>query len=63
MKQIEVGDISLHQMNRLKNMRGDLFVGDFFKNVPFAPKRYFLLLMFPVKKLKGEILTTNVCNF
>ena len=63
MKQIEVGDVSLHQMNRLKNMRGDLSVDDFLKNVPFAPKRYFLLLMFPVKKLKGEILTTNVSNF
>ena len=63
MKQIEVGVISLHEINRLKKMRGDLTVDDFFKNVPFAPKRYFLLLMFPVKKLKGNLRITNVSNF
>jgi len=41
-------------MNRFKDMRGDLSVGDFFKNVPFEPKRYFLVFNVPSEKNRRE---------
>ena len=54
MKKIGVGEVSLHQMNRFKDMRGDLSVGDFVKDIPFEPKRYFLVFNVPSEKTRGE---------
>ena len=54
MKKIGVGEVSLHQMNRYTDMRGDLSVGDFVKDIPFEPKRYFLVFNVPSEKTRGE---------
>jgi acetyltransferase-like isoleucine patch superfamily enzyme/dTDP-4-dehydrorhamnose 3,5-epimerase-like enzyme len=53
-KKIGVGEVSLHQMNRFKDMRGDLSVGEFSKDIPFEPKRYFLVFNVPSEKTRGE---------
>jgi len=53
-KKIGVGEVSLHQMNRFKDMRGDLSVGEFLKDIPFEPKRYFLVYNVPSQKTRGE---------
>ena len=53
-KKIGVGEVTLHQMNRFKDMRGDLSVGEFSKDIPFEPKRYFLVFNVPSEKTRGE---------
>jgi|JI10StandDraft_1071094.scaffolds.fasta_scaffold169366_2 UDP-2-acetamido-3-amino-2,3-dideoxy-glucuronate N-acetyltransferase len=38
-----------------KDTRGDLFVGEFFKDIPFAPKRFFIINGVPQKDtVRGE---------
>lgn len=36
------------------DLRGDLSVGEFEKNVPFSPKRYFLIFSVPTAETRGE---------
>jgi dTDP-4-dehydrorhamnose 3,5-epimerase-like enzyme len=35
-------------------MRGDLSVGEFGRDIPFAPKRYFLVFGVPGREVRGE---------
>ena len=53
-KKIGVREVTLHQMNRFKDMRKNLSVGEFSKDIPFEPKRYFLVFNVPSEKTKGE---------
>jgi UDP-2-acetamido-3-amino-2,3-dideoxy-glucuronate N-acetyltransferase len=53
-KKIGVGEVTLHQMHRFKDMRGDLSVGEFPKDIPFEPKRYFIVFNVPSEKTRGE---------
>jgi UDP-2-acetamido-3-amino-2,3-dideoxy-glucuronate N-acetyltransferase len=51
---IGVGNCSLHQLRFVKDMRGDLSVGEFERDVPFIPKRYFLTFDVPTREVRGE---------
>lgn len=49
-----VGGVTLHRFKFLQDPRGDLSVGEFAKEIPFLPKRYFLVMNVPSDKTRGE---------
>lgn len=49
-----VGDVTLHRLKKVCDPRGDLSVGEFPLDVPFEPKRYFLVFNVPSEKTRGE---------
>lgn len=49
-----VGGVTLHRFKFLQDPRGDLSVGEFDKEIPFLPKRYFLVMNVPSDKTRGE---------
>lgn len=49
-----VGNVTLHRFKLVRDMRGDLSVGEFSKDIPFEPKRYFLVFNVPSEKTRGE---------
>lgn len=51
---IGVGDATLHRFKVIRDARGDLSIGEFIKDIPFAPKRYFLMFNVPSEKTRGE---------
>jgi serine acetyltransferase/dTDP-4-dehydrorhamnose 3,5-epimerase-like enzyme len=46
--------VTLHRFKFLQDPRGDLSVGEFAKEIPFLPKRYFLVMNVPSDKTRGE---------
>ncbi|MBN2394281.1 MAG: WxcM-like domain-containing protein [Anaerolineae bacterium] len=46
--------VRLYQMPRASDMRGDLSVGEYSKDLPFVPHRYFLVYNVPSKEVRGE---------
>jgi UDP-2-acetamido-3-amino-2,3-dideoxy-glucuronate N-acetyltransferase len=51
---IGVGEVTLHYLKEVKDMRGDLSVAEFPTEIPFVPKRYFLVYNVPSEKTRGE---------
>ncbi|HVT63104.1 MAG TPA: WxcM-like domain-containing protein [Legionellaceae bacterium] len=51
---IGVGKVSFHHFKLAQDPRGDLSVGEFLKEIPFIPKRYFLVCNVPEGKIRGE---------
>jgi len=49
-----VKGVSLHEFPFIKDMRGNLSVGEFERTVPFIPKRYFLVFDVPNREVRGE---------
>lgn len=49
-----VGGVTLHRFKFLQDPRGDLSVGEFVREIPFLPKRYFLVMNVPSDKTRGE---------
>jgi acetyltransferase-like isoleucine patch superfamily enzyme/dTDP-4-dehydrorhamnose 3,5-epimerase-like enzyme len=49
-----VGDVTLHRLKLVRDLRGDLSAGEFLKDIPFAAKRYFLVFNVPSVKTRGE---------
>ncbi len=49
-----VGDVTLHRFKYVRDPRGDLSVGEFTREIPFVPKRYFLVMNVPNDKIRGE---------
>lgn len=49
-----VRGVSLKQMPRFSDLRGALSVGEFEKDLPFLPKRYFLVFDVPSRETRGE---------
>jgi acetyltransferase-like isoleucine patch superfamily enzyme len=49
-----VRDVRLVRMPHFHDMRGSLSVGDFGKDLPFAPKRYFVVFGVPTQETRGE---------
>ena len=45
---------TLHQLAVIQDIRGDLSVGEFPKNVPFLPKRYFMIFNVKSREIRGE---------
>jgi UDP-2-acetamido-3-amino-2,3-dideoxy-glucuronate N-acetyltransferase len=49
-----VGGAKLHYLRLVKDMRGDLSVGEYERDLPFRPKRYFLVFNVPSRDVRGE---------
>lgn len=49
-----VRGVQMHTFNAIADMRGSLSVGEFEKEIPFAPKRYFLVYGVPTAETRGE---------
>lgn len=49
-----VGGVTLHRLKKVCDPRGDLSVGEFPRDIPFEPKRYFLVFNVPSEKTRGE---------
>ena len=50
----KVKGVSLHHMNVVKDLRGNLTVGEFERQIPFTPKRYFMVFGVPSAEVRGE---------
>ncbi len=49
-----IGKSALHTLKLVKDLRGDLSVGEFRKDLPFVPERYFMVFDVPSRKVRGE---------
>ncbi|MFZ4986411.1 MAG: WxcM-like domain-containing protein [Blastocatellia bacterium] len=49
-----VGAVTLHRLKKVCDPRGDLSVGEFPLDIPFEPKRYFLVFNVPSENTRGE---------
>jgi UDP-2-acetamido-3-amino-2,3-dideoxy-glucuronate N-acetyltransferase len=49
-----VGGASLHRLKVVADMRGSLTVGEFEREIPFTPKRYFVVFDVPTREVRGE---------
>jgi len=49
-----VGRAFLQSLRVAKDLRGELSVGEFERDVPFTPKRYFLVFNVPSRETRGE---------
>lgn len=51
---VGVGNVTLHRLKLVHDMRGDLSVGEFPRDIPFEAKRYFIVFNVPSEKTRGE---------
>lgn len=51
---LNVGNVRIHRLKQVSDLRGDLAVGEFPVDIPFIPKRYFLVFHVPNKEVRGE---------
>lgn len=49
-----VGAVTVHRLPFIQDMRGNLSAGEFERTVPFAVKRYFLVVDVPSAEVRGE---------
>lgn len=49
-----VAGVKLYRFARIRDLRGDLSVGEFGREVPFEAKRYFLVFDVPSEETRGE---------
>ena len=49
-----VQGVTVHHYPRIRDLRGDLSIGEFNRNVPFQPKRYFIVYDVPSAETRGE---------
>jgi len=49
-----IGGATVQRLKLVKDLRGDLVVGDFGIQVPFVPKRFFMVFKVPTKDVRGE---------
>jgi acetyltransferase-like isoleucine patch superfamily enzyme/dTDP-4-dehydrorhamnose 3,5-epimerase-like enzyme len=49
-----VRGVTVHRLPFVEDMRGNLTVGEFERSVPFAVKRYFMVLDVPSAEVRGE---------
>jgi len=49
-----VRNVSLHRLPLNRDMRGSLAVGEFPREIPFVPKRYFVVFDVPSSEIRGE---------
>ncbi|WP_181701983.1 WxcM-like domain-containing protein [Chthonobacter albigriseus] len=50
----EVSGVVLYRLPIVKDLRGDLTVGEFEKTLPFRPMRYFMVVDVPSRETRGE---------
>lgn len=51
---IDVRGCGVFRMRTVRDMRGDLSVGEFERELPFVPKRYFMVFNVPSREVRGE---------
>jgi UDP-2-acetamido-3-amino-2,3-dideoxy-glucuronate N-acetyltransferase len=51
---IKIKGVTLHELPLIHDLRGNLTVGEFEKEIPFLPKRYFSVFDVPNKEIRGE---------
>ena len=51
---LAVKGVVLHRLATIRDMRGNLSVGEIGKGLPFAPRRYFVISDVPNDKVRGE---------
>ena len=49
-----VAGVTVHRLNLVEDARGNLAVGEFERQIPFVPKRYFIVSGVPAKEVRGE---------
>jgi acetyltransferase-like isoleucine patch superfamily enzyme/dTDP-4-dehydrorhamnose 3,5-epimerase-like enzyme len=49
-----VAGVTLHQLRAVPDMRGSLSAGEFERDIPFKPRRYFLVYDVPTAQTRGE---------
>ena len=49
-----IGKASLHRFTFVEDLRGNLSAADFERDLPFLPKRHFLVFSVPGKEIRGE---------
>lgn len=49
-----VADVTIHISARFSDLRGELCAGEFPRDFPFVPKRYFLVFNVPSSETRGE---------
>ena len=60
---LDVKGASIHKLTLVKDMRGNLSAGEFLKDIPFTPKRYFFVFDVPNEKTRGEHAHINCQQF
>jgi acetyltransferase-like isoleucine patch superfamily enzyme/dTDP-4-dehydrorhamnose 3,5-epimerase-like enzyme len=53
-RESRVRGVTLHRLPVVRDMRGSLTVGEFPADLPFEPRRYFLVFDVPNKEIRGE---------
>jgi UDP-2-acetamido-3-amino-2,3-dideoxy-glucuronate N-acetyltransferase len=53
-RETSVRGVTVHRLNVFADLRGSLAVGEFPQQVPFVPKRYFIVFDVPGKDVRGE---------
>lgn len=51
---LRVKGVTYHEFRKVSDLRGDLTVAEFQKEIPFLPKRYFLVFDVPSAETRGE---------
>jgi len=49
-----VRDVTVHRFPVIPDLRGSLTVGEFQRQIPFAPLRYFMVFGVPSREIRGE---------
>jgi UDP-2-acetamido-3-amino-2,3-dideoxy-glucuronate N-acetyltransferase len=49
-----IGGVTLHDLPLVRDMRGSVSIGEVERNMPFVPKRYFLVFDVPSREVRGE---------
>jgi len=62
-QKLQVEGVFLHTYKHIRDLRGDLTVGEFERNVPFLPKRYFVVFGVPSSETRGEHAHRNCSQF
>ncbi len=53
-QETSVGRVTLHQLLLVTDLRGSLSAGEFVSQIPFTPRRYFMVFDVPGKDVRGE---------
>jgi UDP-2-acetamido-3-amino-2,3-dideoxy-glucuronate N-acetyltransferase len=53
-EQTPVQGVTLHRLPVIPDLRGNLTVGEFAKDIPFVPQRYFMVFGVPNREVRGE---------
>lgn len=53
-EQTPVRGVTLHRLPVIPDLRGNLTVGEFAKDIPFVPQRYFMVFGVPNREVRGE---------